>query len=152
MRALVQRVANASVSLDDQVVSSIDSGILVFLGIAKGDGQAELDFVAKKVANLRIFADRAGKMNLSVQDVGGEVLIVSQFTLYGNTAKGNRPGFDRAMDPAPAQALYEAFCEAVESHGVGVRRGVFGGDMQIDLTNDGPVTLLIEKESTAHLG
>lgn len=145
MRALIQRVSEASVSLNGQAVASINSGILVFLGIAKSDGRDEMEFVAKKSANLRIFSDEAGKMNLSVKDVEGEILVVSQFTLYGSTAKGNRPGFDQAMDPGPAEELYEAFCEQLESYGVPVKRGVFGGDMAVSLINDGPVTLLVEK-------
>lgn len=145
MRALIQRVSKAQVSLGDEVVSSIDSGILVLLGVAQTDSEAELDFVVRKTANLRIFSDEAGKMNLSLKDIGGEALVVSQFTLYGDTRKGNRPGFDQAMEPVQAEALYELFCERLEAHDIPVKRGVFGGDMAVSLVNDGPVTLLIEK-------
>lgn len=145
MRALIQRVSEAKVSLAGETVSSIGSGILVLLGVAKTDTKAELDFVVRKTANLRIFSDEAGKMNLSVKDVGGEALVVSQFTLYGNTAKGNRPGFDQAMDPAEAEQLYETFCDRLAEEGIHVKRGVFGGDMAVSLVNDGPVTLLVEK-------
>lgn len=145
MRALIQRVSEAQVSLDDQVHASIGSGILVLLGVSKEDSQAELDWVARKTVNLRIFSDDEGKMNRSLLDIGGEALIVSQFTLYGNTAKGNRPGFDQAMEPNAAEALYERFCDTVEQYGVPVKRGVFGGDMAVSLVNDGPVTLLVEK-------
>lgn len=145
MRALIQRVSEAEVSLDGEIVSSIDSGILVLLGISKSDTKAELDFVVRKTANLRIFSDEAGKMNLSVKDIQGEALVVSQFTLYGNTAKGNRPGFDQAMDPADAKLMYEEFCDRLAEEGIPVKRGVFGGDMAVSLVNDGPVTLLVEK-------
>lgn len=145
MRALIQRVSEAQVSLDDQVHASIGGGILVLLGVSKEDSQAELDWVARKTVNLRIFSDDEGKMNRSLLDIGGEALIVSQFTLYGNTAKGNRPGFDQAMEPSAAEALYERFCDTVERYGVPVKRGVFGGDMAVSLVNDGPVTLLVEK-------
>lgn len=145
MRALIQRVSEAEVSLAGETVSSIGSGILVLLGISKTDTKAELDFVVRKTANLRIFSDEEGKMNLSVKDVGGKALVVSQFTLYGNTAKGNRPGFDQAMDPVEAEQLYESFCDRLAEEGIPVKRGVFGGDMAVSLVNDGPVTLLVEK-------
>ncbi len=145
MRALVQRVTEASVSIDDQLVSEIGNGILLLLGIAKTDSRSEAEFIARKVANLRIFSDEAGKMNLSVKDIGGEVLVVSQFTLYGNTAKGNRPGFDQAMEPDAAEALYEYFCDELDKYDVPVKQGSFGGDMDVRLINDGPVTFLIEK-------
>lgn len=145
MRALIQRVSRAKVSLDGQEVSSIGSGILVFLGIAKTDTEKEVAYLAKKVAKLRIFSDEEGKMNLSVNDIDGEILVVSQFTLYGNTAKGNRPGFDLAMPPDEALRFYEAFCDELETYDIKVQRGVFGGDMDVSLVNDGPVTFLVER-------
>lgn len=145
MRAVIQRVSEASVSLSGQEVSSIGSGILLLIGICKSDSESEVRFVARKVANLRIFSDEDDKMNRSVCDISGSVLVVSQFTLYGNTLKGNRPGFDQAMEPAQAERLYEAFCVELASYGIPVHKGVFGGHMDVHLVNDGPVTFLIDK-------
>ena len=139
MRALVQRVSQASVTVDGNEVARIGPGLLVLLGIRRGDGEAEADRVASKLLALRVFEDEAGKMNLSVGDVGGEVLCVSQFTLYGDVRKGNRPSFIEAAPPDEAEPLYERVRAAL-----GAKGGVFGARMAVSLVNDGPVTLLIE--------
>jgi D-tyrosyl-tRNA(Tyr) deacylase len=135
----VQRVSDASVTVDGEEVARIGPGLLVLLGVRRGDGEAEADRIASKLLALRVFEDDAGKMNLSVRDVGGEILCVSQFTLYGDTRKGNRPSFVDAAPPEEAEALYERVCSAL-----GARAGVFGARMAVSLVNDGPVTLLIE--------
>jgi D-aminoacyl-tRNA deacylase len=139
MRALVQRVSDASVTVDGDEVASIGRGLLVLLGVRQGDGEAEADRIAMKLLALRVFEDEAGKMNRSVGDVGGEVLCVSQFTLYGDTRKGNRPSFVEAAPPEEAEPLYERVRAAL-----GAKGGIFGARMDVALTNDGPVTLLIE--------
>lgn len=139
MRAVVQRVASASVTVDGAVVGAIDAGLLVLLGVAPGDGPAQVAWMADKLANLRIFPDEAGKMNRSVRDAGGGVLVVSQFTLYGDASKGRRPSFVGAAHPDLARPLYEALADAL-----GAQRGVFGADMKVALLNDGPVTLVID--------
>jgi D-tyrosyl-tRNA(Tyr) deacylase len=144
MRAVVQRVSAASVKVDGAVVGEVNRGLLVLLGVAPGDGRPEVEWLAGKVARLRIFPDDDGKMNRSVADVGGQVLVVSQFTLYGDTRKGNRPSFVGAALPGTAEPLYEAFCGAVEAEGVGVERGRFGAHMEVALVNDGPVTLILD--------
>lgn len=147
MRALVQRVKNASVTIDGTVYSAIESGMLVLLGIQKGDGRSEAEYLAKKVANLRIFEDEQHKMNLSVMDIKGELLVVSQFTLAGDTSRGNRPGFETAAHPDVALPLYEYFIKFLRAFSVPVKTGVFQADMQVELLNDGPVTFLLEKTS-----
>ena len=139
MRALVQRVAQAAVRVDGEQVSAIGPGLLVLLGVGKGDGPDEADRLARKLLALRIFEDGDGRMNLSVGEAGGEVLCVSQFTLYGDTRKGNRPSFVDAAPPDEAQALYERVRDALGAQG-----GVFGARMQVSLVNDGPVTLTVE--------
>ena len=139
MRALVQRVSEASVSVDGNEVARIGAGMLVLLGVRRGDGEAEADRIAAKLLALRVFEDEAGKMNLSVRDVGGELLCVSQFTLYGDTRKGNRPSFVEAAPPDEAEPLYERVRSALGAEG-----GVFGARMAVRLVNDGPVTLLLE--------
>ena len=144
MRAVVQRVTSASVRVDEAVVGEIGPGLLVLLGVGPDDGDAEKTWLANKLCGLRVFTDDAGKMNLDVRDIGGKMLIVSQFTLYGDVRKGRRPSFGRAAAPAVAEPMYEAFCEAVAEQGVGVARGVFGADMKVSLLNDGPVTLVID--------
>ena len=146
MKALIQRVKKASVTVDNKIVSSINQGLLVFLGVEKNDIETQADYLAKKIANLRIFEDENGKMNRSVLDVGGEVLMVSQFTLYGDASHGNRPSFTLAERPERANELYEYAVKALETYGVTVKKGVFGADMQIEQHNDGPVTILLEKE------
>lgn len=144
MRALVQRVRLAKVSIEGEVISEIGHGLLILLGVAKTDTPGDADHLAGKVARLRIFSDDHGKMNRSVTDISGEALVVSQFTLYGDTRRGNRPGFDQAALPAQAEALYLRFIEALEGFSVPVKTGVFGADMRIALENDGPVTLMLE--------
>jgi D-aminoacyl-tRNA deacylase len=139
MRALVQRVSEASVTVDGSEVARIGPGLLVLLGIRHGDGEAEADRIAAKLLALRIFEDADGKMNLNVAQAGGEILCVSQFTLYGDTRKGNRPSFVEAAPPEEAEPLYERVREALEAQG-----GVFGARMSVALVNDGPVTILIE--------
>jgi D-tyrosyl-tRNA(Tyr) deacylase len=146
MRALVQRVQSAEVKVDGETTGQIGSGLLVFLGITHQDGAADLDYLVGKVARLRIFSDHNGKMNRSVQDNGGSILVVSQFTLYGDTRRGNRPGFDQAARPDLAEPLYEQFCQALQVLGIPVATGRFAADMQVSLVNDGPVTLMIDSQ------
>ena len=144
MRAIVQRVKQTSLQVDGNLVSEIPFGLTVFLGVQCGDTEKQAEQIAKKIANLRIFEDENGKMNLSVLQVGGEVLLVSQFTLYGDCSHGNRPSFTLAECPERAEPLYEYAVKCVESYGVTVKKGVFGADMQIKQHNDGPVTILLE--------
>ena len=144
MKAVVQRVKKTTLSVNGELISQIPFGLTVFLGVTATDTQANADYLMKKIANLRIFEDENGKMNLSVKDVGGEVLLVSQFTLYGDASHGNRPSFTAAARPEIAKPLYEYAVSALESNGVTVRQGIFGADMQIVQHNDGPVTILLE--------
>jgi D-tyrosyl-tRNA(Tyr) deacylase len=144
MRAVVQRVTQAKVEVDGAVVGEIGPGLLVLLGVAKGDSDADADFLAKKIAGMRIFSDAAGKMNLSLTETSGALLAVSQFTLYGDCRKGRRPGFDLAAPAGLARSLYEHFVAAVRREGVPVETGVFQAHMAVSLINDGPVTLIIE--------
>ena len=146
MRAIIQRVKQTSLRVDGELISEIPFGLTVFLGIKVGDTQKEADFIAKKIANMRIFKDENDKMNLSVKDVGGEVLLVSQFTLYGDASHGNRPIFSLAERPEQAEPLYEYTLTHRASHGVTVKKGVFGANMQIEQANDGPVTIVLETE------
>ncbi len=146
MRAVVQRVTRASVTVGTEVTGAIDAGLLVLLGIAPMDTTAEVEGLADKVVGLRIFNDADGKMNRSLLDVGGAVLVVSQFTLYGDCTKGRRPSFIGAAAPDVAEPLYEAFVTAIRSHGVLTATGRFGATMKVELINDGPVTLLLETE------
>lgn len=144
MKAVVQRVGKTSLSVDGKLISSINFGLTVFLGVKQGDCGEQAEKIAYKIANLRIFEDAAGKMNLSVKDVGGEVLLVSQFTLYGDCSHGNRPSFSTAEEPVRAKALYELCAEKLRGHGLTVRLGVFGADMKIEQFNDGPVSIILE--------
>lgn len=147
MKAVVQRVNNACVKVDGSVVGTIEDGLFVLLGVCEGDGVAEAELLAKKVANLRIFCDENDKMNLSVIDVGGSVLTVSNFTLCANTSKGNRPSFIGAMGPAAAETLYEYFVEQLELNGVKcTQKGEFGADMQISNELTGPVTIILDTD------
>ena len=146
MRALVQRTRFSAVHIEGQETVKCASGLTIFLGVRKGDSEKDADFLAGKVARLRIFEDENEKMNLSVQDIQGEILIVSQFTLYGDCRKGNRPGFDQAADPKTANELYEYFIKQVKNQGITVHTGTFQANMGIELYNDGPVTFLIESE------
>lgn len=146
MVALVQRVRHASVKVDGAVTGSIRQGLLILLGVHRDDSKREAEWIARKCANLRIFSDDAGKMNLSVTDVGGETLVVSQFTLYGDVSRGNRPSFEPAAPPEKAEALYDYFVELLDGHlERPVQRGVFGAAMDVELLNDGPVTMWIER-------
>ena len=144
MKAVVQRVKRTTLSVDRKLISEIPFGLTVFLGITTGDTEKEAAYLAKKIAHLRIFEDGNGKMNLSVQDVGGEVLMVSQFTLYGDASHGNRPSFTLAARPEQAEPLYEYAVRALAEYGITVKKGVFGADMQISQHNDGPVTILLD--------
>ena len=145
MRAVIQRVSHARVEVDSTTVGEIGRGILVFLGIEGADDDGDVEWLAGKIARMRIHADDEGLMNAALQDVGGEALVVSQFTLHASTKKGNRPSFIRAARPEQAEPLYEAFCEALTAEiGREVRRGIFGADMKITLLNDGPVTIVMD--------
>ena len=145
MKALIQRVKNASVSVGGKQQASIEQGLLVLLGITDSDTTAEADWLAAKVANIRIFNDDSGKMNHSVLETNGDVIVVSQFTLYGDARKGNRPSYIQAARPEKAEPLYEYFVAALQKHlPKPVQTGIFGADMQVSLLNDGPVTLMVE--------
>jgi D-tyrosyl-tRNA(Tyr) deacylase len=146
VRAIVQRVLQSGVEVNGQTVSQIDEGLLVYLSIGKGDSADDAKFMAEKLANLRIFADDDGKMNRSMLDVGGAILLVSNFTLHGDCRKGRRPSFDSAAEPGLAQQLYEKVEELIARQGVTVRKGIFGEHMQISSVNDGPVTFLIDSK------
>ena len=144
MRIVVQRVSEARVRIDGIVVGEIARGLLILLGIREGDEAKTIEWMTEKLVNLRIFPDDEGKMNRSLLDIGGEVLMVSQFTLYGDCRKGRRPSFIGAAHPTIAEPLYESFIEAVRAFGVKVATGQFGADMKVELINDGPVTLVID--------
>ncbi|MBK9516075.1 MAG: D-tyrosyl-tRNA(Tyr) deacylase [Anaeromyxobacter sp.] len=144
MRAVVQRVSRAEVRVDGVVVGAVERGFLVLLGVARGDGEAEAAALADKVAALRIFEDAEGKLNLALAEVGGGVLVVSQFTLLGDARKGNRPSFLEAAPPEQGNALYQRFCDALAAKGLPVATGVFRATMQVELVNDGPVTILLD--------
>ncbi len=146
MRAVFQRVTGARVIVNEQEVSSIGPGALVLLGVGKGDTDKDASFMAGKLAGLRVFSDEAGKMNLSLVQISGEVLLVSQFTLYGDVNKGRRPGFDGAAPPSEGERLYLKVVEELRARGISVKTGVFGANMQVELVNDGPVTLLISSK------
>ena len=145
MKLVIQRVKNASVEVDNKIVGEIDKGFLVLIGIKVGDTKEQVDYLVKKVCNLRVFTDENDKMNLSLKDVDGKLLIVSQFTLYGNCNDGNRPSFIEAARPEEAIPLYEYFCDECEKNGIEVQKGIFGADMKVQLLNDGPVTIVMEK-------
>lgn len=150
MRAVIQRVSECSVIVDNQIVGSIREGFLILLGVKKEDSEKEADKLSAKIAGLRIFTDENDKMNLALNDIGGGVLVVSNFTLYANCRKGRRPNFERAELPERAEELYEYFCQAMQKNGIQkVEKGVFGGDMQVSLVNDGPVTIVIDSEELA---
>ncbi|MBQ9271874.1 MAG: D-tyrosyl-tRNA(Tyr) deacylase [Alphaproteobacteria bacterium] len=145
MKVLVQKVISASVTVKNKVVAQIGGGYLLLVGVEKGDTTAQADYLAKKVTNFRIFTDENDKMNLSIQDVGGEVLAVSQFTLAADLSRGNRPGFDTAATPQEAEPLYEYFVEQLRANGLKVQTGVFQADMKVALINDGPCTFILQK-------
>jgi D-tyrosyl-tRNA(Tyr) deacylase len=145
MRAIVQRVTKASVSVEGKIVGSIDRGLVVLLGVTHDDGEEDARFLANKIANLRIFADQQGKVNLSALEVGADALVVSQFTLYGDTRKGRRPSFTKAAPPEIAEPLVEKFVTFLEGEGLQVETGIFGAMMLVEIHNDGPVTIILDR-------
>ena len=147
MKAVIQRVRNASVEIDGKTVGKIGNGLLVLLGVAAGDTETDIALLARKIVNLRIFSDEAGKMNLSVKDINGEILVVSQFTLLANCRHGNRPDFLASADPKIANEYYERFKALLGDQVRRVESGVFGADMQVSLLNDGPVTILLDTDN-----
>ena len=147
MRAVIQRVSSATVEVDGQVVGRIGRGLLVYLGIGKVDSEQDAEFMAEKIANLRIFADDEGKMNRSVPDITGQILLVSNFTLQGDCRKGRRPGFDGAAEPAMAERLYDKTAQLLAEKGLKVAKGVFGANMQVASVNDGPVTFVLDSST-----
>ena len=147
MKIVVQRVKNAKVDVEGKTVGKIDKGFLVLLGVTHEDTEEQADYLAKKLCNLRVFTDENDKMNLSLKDVNGKLLIVSQFTLYADCTSGNRPSFTNAAKPDKAEKLYEYFCkQCKEKYNIEVEKGIFGADMKVELLNDGPVTIIIEKD------
>ena len=148
MRAVIQRVTNAEVLVDSKVVGSCGKGYMILLGVNENDTPAEAQLLASKTANLRVFCDENDKMNLSVTDIGGEALVISQFTLCADTKKGNRPSFVHAMEPVKAKEYYELYCDELKKAGVShIGRGIFGADMKVSLTNDGPVTIILDTDT-----
>ena len=145
MKLVIQRVKNASVEVDKKIVGKIEKGFLVLIGIKLGDTKEQADYLVRKLCNLRVFTDENDKMNLSLKDVGGQLLIVSQFTLYGDCSEGNRPSFIEAARPDEAIPLYEYFCNECARKGFDVQKGIFGADMKVQLLNDGPVTIIMER-------
>ena len=145
MKIVIQRVTNAQVEVDKKVVGKIGKGFLVLLGVTHEDTKENADYLVKKLCKLRVFSDENDKMNLSLKDVNGEILIVSQFTLYANCKDGNRPSFVEAAKPEQANELYEYFCSECKKNDIKVEKGIFGADMKVSLLNDGPVTIVIEK-------
>lgn len=146
MRAIVQRVEETRLEVDEKLVSEIDSGLLVYIAVEDDDAEADLEYIFKKVTNMRIFSDEDDKMNLSVQDVHGEILLVSQFTLYGDARKGNRPNFMRSAKAEKAESYYEIFKEKLKTSGIKFKSGVFGADMHIHAHLSGPVTILLDSK------
>ena len=144
MKAVIQRVSSASVTVDNKLVSSIEQGFLVLIGVKKGDSREDANYLARKIAKLRVFNDEASKMNLSLEQIGGAVLAVSQFTLYADTRGGNRPSFIEAASSDDGRRLYKEFCEALRNEQLEVKEGIFQADMKISLLNDGPVTIIID--------
>ena len=145
MKLVVQRVKEAKVEVDEKMVGKINKGFLVLIGITHEDEKEQADYLVKKLCNLRVFEDKNGKMNLGLKDIEGELLIVSQFTLYADCSNGNRPSFTNAARPEKANELYEYFCKECEKNNIKVEKGIFGADMKVSLINDGPVTIIIEK-------
>lgn len=145
MRALLQRVNSGKVTVNDQIIAQIGGGLVILLGIGHEDGEEQVTYLAEKIANLRIFEDQVGKTNLSILDIGGEAIVVSQFTLYADTRKGRRPSFIYAADPRVAEPLVELFAELLRGHGIPTQTGQFGAHMLVEINNDGPVTIWLEK-------
>ncbi len=146
MKLVIQRVKNAKVDVDDKTVGSIEKGFLVLLGVTHNDTKEIADYLVKKLCNLRVFSDENDKMNLGLKDINGELLIISQFTLYADCTGGNRPSFTNAAKPEFANELYEYFCDKCKEKGIKVEKGIFGADMKVSLLNDGPVTIILEKK------
>ena len=144
MRALIQRVTSASVKVDGKIVGKIGKGFLIFLGVYEEDTEEKIEKLTKKIVNLRIFNDENDKMNLSIKEVKGEILLISQFTLCADTRKGNRPSFVSAKNPKDANVIYEKTIESIRNEGIIVEKGIFGADMKVELLNDGPVTILLD--------
>ena len=147
MRPVVQRVTNADVKIDGRVNGKIDDGLLVLLGVGNGDTEEDMKYIADKIIKLRIFSDENDKMNLSLEDVGGSMLVISQFTLYGDCSHGRRPYFGNAMEPVSANEMYEKFVAYIKEQGIHTETGEFGADMKVSLTNDGPVTIILESKN-----
>ena len=147
MRAVVQRVTNADVKIDGRVNGKIDDGLLVLLGVGNGDTEEVMKYIADKMIKLRIFSDENDKINLSLEDVGGSMLVISQFTLYGDCSHGRRPYFGNAMEPVSANEMYEKFVAYIKEQGIHTETGEFGADMKVSLTNDGPVTIILESKN-----
>ncbi len=147
MRAVVQRVTNADVKIDGRVNGKIDDGLLVLLGVGNGDTEEDMKYIADKIIKLRIFSDENDKMNWSLEDVGGSMLVISQFTLYGDCSHGRRPYFGNAMEPVSANEMYEKFVAYIKEQGIHTETGEFGADMKVSLTNDGPVTIILESKN-----
>ena len=147
MRAVVQRVTDADVKIDGRVNGKIDDGLLVLLGVGNGDTEEDMKYIADKIIKLRIFSDENDKMNLSLEDVGGSMLVISQFTLYGDCSHGRRPYFGNAMEPVTANEMYEKFVAYIKEQGIHTETGEFGADMKVSLTNDGPVTIILESKN-----
>ena len=145
MKIVVQRVKKADVKVDGEIVGKIDKGFMVLIGVTHTDTKENADYLAKKLCKLRVFEDENEKMNLSLKDVGGKLLLISQFTLYANTTDGNRPSFIEAAKPEQANEIYEYFCDKCKEQGIEVQKGIFGAHMEVSLINDGPVTIIIEK-------
>lgn len=145
MKIVVQRVKNAQVEVENKIVGKINEGFLVLLGVTHNDTKEQADYLVKKLCNLRVFKDENDKMNLALKDVNGELLIVSQFTLYADCTSGNRPSFVNAATPQVAEELYEYFCKQCAANDIKVEKGIFGADMKVTLLNDGPVTIILEK-------
>ncbi len=147
MKAVIQRVLNSSVSVDGKTVGSSDKGYMILVGVMKGDTEKHADLLARKTASLRVFEDENGKMNLSILDIGGEILAISQFTLCADCKKGNRPSFTPSEEPEKAKELYEVYCKKLQEYGVKkVEQGIFGADMKVSLINDGPVTICFDTD------
>lgn len=146
MRAVIQRVKHSSVTVDDEIIGKIGEGLLIFVGVAPNDDESDIDYIFKKSLELRIFEDENGKMNLSVSDIGGEILLISQFTLFGDCRKGRRPSFASSCEPIKAEQMYNKLLEKMRQSGIKTECGSFGADMKIELLNDGPVTMLLDSE------